>query len=157
MGLQYRIPKRSPMTDVHTQKTRSFNMSRIKAKDTKPEIIVRKFIHSNGFRYGLHNKKMPGTPDIILRKYKTVIFVHGCFWHKHENCKYQVIPKTRADWWLSKIDGNVKRDMYNEKMLNDQRWKVIKIWECELKPKKREDTLNNLHNQLIELKNSSIE
>ena len=145
------------MTDVHTQKTRSFNMSRIKAKDTKPEIIVRKFIHSNGFRYGLHNKKMPGTPDIILRKYKTVIFVHGCFWHKHENCKYQVIPKTRADWWLSKIDGNVKRDMYNEKMLNDQRWKVIKIWECELKPKKREDTLNNLHNQLIELKNSSIE
>jgi DNA mismatch endonuclease (patch repair protein) len=88
------------MADVHTKKQRSFNMSRIKGKDTKPEMLVRKFLHANGFRYKLHDKKLPGKPDIVLPKYNTVIFVHGCFWHGHTNCKYFKIPQTRTQWWI---------------------------------------------------------
>jgi len=99
------------MTDVHDQKTRSYNMSRIKGKNTKPEIIVRKFLFANGFRYKLHDTKLPGKPDIVLPKYKTVIFVHGCFWHGHVNCKYYVVPKTKTQWWLDKIGKNIERDI----------------------------------------------
>jgi DNA mismatch endonuclease, patch repair protein len=87
------------MADVHDKETRSYNMSRIKGKDTKPEMLVRKFLHAKGFRYRLHVKNLPGKPDIVLPKYKTVIFVHGCFWHKHEGCKYFVVPKTRTDFF----------------------------------------------------------
>jgi DNA mismatch endonuclease (patch repair protein) len=88
------------MPDVHTPEQRSHNMSRIRSKDTKPEMLVRKFLFSLGFRYRLHTKKLPGKPDVVLPKYKTVIFIHGCFWHGHEGCRYFVIPKTRTDWWL---------------------------------------------------------
>src|SRR5678816_647392 len=95
------------MADVHSKEIRSFNMSRIKGKDTKPEILVRKFLFSKGFRYKLHVKSLPGKPDIVLPKYKTVIFVHGCFWHGHEGCKYYVVPKTKTEWWLDKINGNI--------------------------------------------------
>ena len=91
------------MADVHDIKTRSYNMSRIRAKDTKPEILVRKFLFGKGFRFRLHSKNLPGKPDIVLPKYKTVVFVHGCFWHGHEGCKYLVIPKTRTSWWLNKL------------------------------------------------------
>ncbi len=98
------------MADVHDKITRSFNMSRIKGKDTKPEMLVRKFLHANGFRYRLHVKNLPGKPDIVLPKYKTVIFVHGCFWHGHEHCEYFVVPKTRTDWWLNKIHSNITND-----------------------------------------------
>ncbi len=98
------------MADVHDIKTRSYNMSRIKGKNTKPEMLVRKFLHANGFRYRLHVKNLPGKPDIVLPKYKTVIFVHGCFWHGHEHCKYFVVPKTRTDWWLNKINSNITND-----------------------------------------------
>ncbi|MBS4058867.1 MAG: DNA mismatch endonuclease Vsr [Bacteroidetes bacterium] len=91
--------------DVHNPETRSYNMSRIKGKNTLPEMIVRKFLFSKGFRYKLHDKNLPGKPDIVLPKYKTVIFIHGCFWHGHEGCQYFVIPKTRTEWWLNKINS----------------------------------------------------
>jgi DNA mismatch endonuclease (patch repair protein) len=94
------------MTDVHNKETRSFNMSRIKGKNTKPEMLVRKFLFANGFRYRLNDTKLPGKPDIVLPKYKTVIFVNGCFWHGHKGCAYFVLPKTRTEWWFQKIKGN---------------------------------------------------
>jgi DNA mismatch endonuclease, patch repair protein len=132
------------MADVHDIKTRSYNMSRIKGKDTKPEILVRKFLFSKGFRYRLHDKKLPGRPDIVLPKYKIVIFIHGCFWHGHEGCKYFVIPKTRTDWWVNKINGNILKDRENEYLLKEKGWKIIIIWECELKPSKTVQTLSQL-------------
>ena len=95
------------MADVHSKATRSFNMSKIKGKDTKPEMLVRKFLHANGFRYRLHVKDLPGKPDIVLPKYKTVILIHGCFWHIHNDCKYFVVPKTKTGWWMEKLNRNV--------------------------------------------------
>lgn len=132
------------MTDVHEPEVRSYNMSQIKGKDTKPEIMVRKFLHSNGFRYRLQDKKLPGKPDIVLKKYKTVIFIHGCFWHGHEHCKYFVIPKTRTKWWIDKINRNKLNDKENTVLLKNHGWKIITIWECELKPANRHKTLNLL-------------
>lgn len=93
------------MTDVHDNKTRSYNMSMIKGKNTKPEIIVRKCLHQEGYRYSLNQKRLPEKPDIVLPKHMTIIFIHGCFWHGHEGCKYFVIPKTRTDWWMNKINN----------------------------------------------------
>lgn len=124
------------MADVHSKEIRSYNMSKIKSKDTKPELLVRKFLHKHGFRYRLHVKDLPGKPDIVLPKYKTVIFVHGCFWHGHENCKYYVIPKTRTEWWLNKINGNKSKDNVAEEQLLRKGWSVINIWECQLKNQK---------------------
>ena len=132
------------MTDVHNKQTRSFNMSRIKSKDTKPEIIVRRFLHQNGFRFKLHSEKLPGKPDIVLPKYKTIIFIHGCFWHGHKNCKYFVVPKTRTEWWLNKINKNIVNDKKNITELRKLGWRIIQIWECNIKPLKREKTLRNL-------------
>lgn len=128
------------MADVHDKATRSYNMSRIRGKDTKPELLVRKFLFSKGFRYRLHDKKLPGKPDIILPKYKTVIFVHGCFWHGHEGCKYFVVPKTRTDWWLEKIEGNKNRDKANIESLKNLGWNVLVIYGCELKKEKMTET-----------------
>lgn len=136
------------MADVHNKETRSFNMSRIKGKNTKPEMLVRQFLHANGFRYRLHVKDLPGKPDIILPKYRTVIFIQGCFWHGHDQCKYYVIPKTKTDWWLSKINGNKAKDIANIKLLRQTGWRVLEIWECELKPKQRITTFENLINDL---------
>lgn len=132
------------MTDVHDKATRSYNMSRIKGKNTKPEMLVRKFLFANGFRYRLHDTKLPGKPDIVLPKYKTVIFVHGCFWHGHEGCKYFVVPKTRTEWWVNKINGNKLNDVKNIILLKDSGWNVIQIFECALKPKKSANTLSGL-------------
>jgi len=132
------------MADVHSPETRSYNMSRIKGKDTKPEMIVRKFLFSKGFRYRLHVKSLPGKPDIVLPKYKTVIFIHGCFWHGHDGCKYFVVPKTRTEWWLNKIIGNISNDNRNNELLKLEGWRVLIIWECELKQKKKNQTLENL-------------
>jgi DNA mismatch endonuclease, patch repair protein len=134
--------------DVHEPEVRSYNMSRIKGKDTKPEMIVRKFLFAQGFRYRLHVKSLPGKPDIVLPKYKTVIFVHGCFWHGHKGCKYFVVPKTRTEWWLTKIVSNSNNDKRNTELLRLEQWKVITIFECELKSGKREKTLANLVVQL---------
>jgi DNA mismatch endonuclease (patch repair protein) len=132
------------MADVHDKETRSYNMSRIKGKNTKPEMLVRKFLHAHGFRYRLHVKNLPGKPDIVLPKYKTVIFVHGCFWHGHEGCKYFVVPKTRTEWWLNKINGNVENDQKAETALKNRGWRIIALWECQLKPSTIHDTLTNL-------------
>lgn len=121
------------MADVHSKETRSYNMSRIRSKDTKPEMLVRKFLHKHGFRYRLHVKDLPGKPDIVLPKYKTVIFVHGCFWHGHEGCKYYVVPKTRTEWWVEKIGRNIEKDKAAVKLLLATHWRIIHVWECELK------------------------
>lgn len=136
------------MADVHTPEQRSFNMSRVRSKDTKPEMTVRKFLHGRGFRYRLHDKKLPGKPDVVLPKYKTVIFVHGCFFHGHEGCRYFVVPKTRTEWWLDKINGNRRRDAENYVKLTEAGWRVITIYECELKPPARDQTLEKLLLQL---------
>jgi DNA mismatch endonuclease (patch repair protein) len=132
------------MADVHDKATRSYNMSRIKGKDTKPEMIVRRFLHSHGFRYRLHVKDLPGKPDIVLPKYKTVIFVHGCFWHGHEGCKYFVVPKTRTEWWLEKIGRNTENDKKAINAVQKLGWRVIMLWECGLKPALIQETLAKL-------------
>lgn len=142
------------MTDVHNKATRSYNMSQIKGKNTKPEMLVRKYIFSNGFRYKLHDKKLPGKPDIVFPKIRTVIFVHGCFWHGHENCKYFVVPKTKTDWWVSKINRNKQNDVENFSKLKNEGWDVFTIFECELKDEKINKTLNNI---LVQLNNKLSE
>ena len=113
--------------------SRSKNMSAIKSKNTKPEVEVRKLLHSMGFRFRLHKKDLPGSPDIVLPKYKTVIFVHGCFWHRHQNCKYASNPKTRVDFWNKKFKDNIERDIKNQEKLKSFGWKSKIIWECETK------------------------
>lgn len=123
-------------------------MSRIKGKDTKPEMLVRRYLHAHGFRYRLHVKDLPGKPDIVLPKYKTVIFIHGCFWHGHEGCRYFVVPKTRTDWWLAKINSNIANDVKAVAALTKAGWKIITLWECELKPSKVEMTLISLLEKL---------
>ena len=124
-------------------------MSRIRSKDTKPEMLVRTFLHGNGFRYRLHVKDMPGKPDIVLPKYKTVIFVHGCFWHGHEHCRYFVVPKTRTDWWLNKINTNIAKDTKAVIDLIKDGWNVITLWECQLKRAQFESTLHTLKRNLL--------
>ena len=140
--------------DVHDKKTRSYNMSRIKSKDTKPEEIVRKYLFAHGFRYRKNDKRLPGTPDIVLPKYKTVIFVNGCFWHGHKQCRYFVIPKSNTKFWVDKINKNIDRDATNIYKLILLGWNVITVWECELKKDKREDTLFALQYELNHLINS---
>lgn len=132
------------MADVHDKATRSYNMSRIKGTDTKPEMLVRKYLHAHGIRYRLHNKNLPGKPDLTLAKYHTVIFVNGCFWHGHKGCRYFVLPKTRTEWWQGKIEETIKRDNKNMKDLIEIGWNSLVIWECELKPEKRNTTLKNI-------------
>lgn len=127
-------------------------MSQIKSKDTKPELLVRKFLFANGFRYKLHDKKLSGKPDIVLPKLKSVIFVHGCFWHGHENCKYFVVPKTRTDWWLQKIERNKQLDLENLIKLKAEGWTVLTIFECQLKSKSIDDTLNKTVKELTSIR-----
>ena len=138
------------MADVHSKETRSYNMSRIKNHNTKPEIIVRKYLFHRGFRYRINVKNLPGKPDIVLPRYKIVIFINGCFWHKHEGCPYFVIPKTRTEWWMDKINKNKTRDTEQQKQLQEAGWTVLIIWECELKPKQRESTLAKITESIIE-------
>ena len=132
------------MADVHTPQVRSLNMSHIKGKNTRPEMIVRRYLFSEGFRYRINDKRYPGHPDIVLPKYRVCIFVNGCFWHHHDPCKYFVWPKSNAEFWKSKIDGNVKRDVSNYEQLKSMGWNTIVIWECELKPERRQETLTRL-------------
>ncbi len=135
--------------DVHNKETRSYNMSCIKGKNTKPEEIVRKYLFSHGLRYRKNDKKLPGTPDIVLPKYKTVIFVNGCFWHGHENCRYFVVPKTNTEFWTNKIETNRQRDNRKINDLKRLGWNVIVIWECQLKKYVIEDTLNAVLNGIL--------
>lgn len=119
-------------------------MSRIRSKNTKPEILVRKFLFAHGFRYRIHVKTLPGTPDIVLKKYKTVIFVNGCFWHGHEGCRYAHLPKSNLEYWETKINRNKERDLQERIQLRRMGWHVIQFWECQLKPKVKEENLNGL-------------
>lgn len=137
------------MADVHSKETRSFNMSRIKGKDTKPEMLVRKYLHAQGLRYRLHSAELPGKPDIVLPKYKTVVFVHGCFWHRHEGCRYFVVPKTRTEFWMNKIGRNVVNDEKQRAALIAAGWRVLTIWECELKPAVRDENMAKLLTNII--------
>ena len=132
------------MTDVHNKETRSYNMSRIRSKDTAPEMIIRKFLFGSGVRFRLHQKNLPGKPDIVFRKYNTVIFVHGCFWHGHKNCKYFVVPKTKTEWWLNKISRNIQNDENATHLFKAAGWNVIVVWECELQKNKRDSTLTDI-------------
>ena len=137
------------MPDVHDKETRSYNMSRIRSKDTKPEMLVRKFLFKAGLRYKLHDKSLPGKPDLVFPKYKTVLFIHGCFWHGHEGCKYFVVPKTRTDWWLEKIGKNVEKDNRSILELHLLGWSILVVWECELQPDKRKKTLTDLYQKIV--------
>lgn len=130
--------------DVHDKETRSYDMSCIKGKNTRPEEIVRKYLFSQGFKYRKNDKRLPGTPDIVLPKYKTVIFVNGCFWHGHDGCRYFVIPKTNTEFWTKKIETNRNRDIRKINDIQILGWKVIVVWECQLKKEKADITLNNL-------------
>ncbi len=132
------------MADVHTPEVRSYNMSHIRGKDTKPEVIVRKYLFSQGFRYRKNDPRLPGKPDIVLPKYKTVVFVNGCFWHKHEGCKYFVWPKSNTEFWKQKISATVERDRQEYKQLEDLGWRIIVVWECELKKKVQSERLERL-------------
>ena len=121
------------MTDVHTREQRSRNMAAIRWRDTKPEVRVRRALHAMGFRFRLHRKDLPGRPDIVLPKFRTAIFVHGCFWHCHR-CKYgSVVPATRAEFWAAKRGGNVARDGRNTAALRRLGWRVVVLWECEVR------------------------
>ena len=119
--------------DVFTPEKRSLIMARIKGKNTRPEKRVRSLLHAMGYRFRLHRKDLPGTPDIVLPKYGAVVFVHGCFWHQHPGCKRASIPTSNEEFWQKKLAANKRRDALVEKELNDRGWKVIIIWECELK------------------------
>lgn len=117
--------------DRISKERRSWNMSRIKGRDTKPEMIVRSALHKLGYRFRLHSRTLPGKPDIVLAKHKTVIFVHGCFWHRHENCKFAYLPKTRIDFWQQKFLENINRDVQVKLLLENAGWRVLVIWECQ--------------------------
>ena len=136
------------MADVHSSETRSYNMSRIRNKDTKPEELVRKYLFSKGFRYRKNDARLPGKPDIVLPKYKTVVFVNGCFWHGHTGCRYFVWPKNNSEFWREKIIGNIARDQKNYELLRELGWHVFVIWECELKRSVMEKTLDSLINNI---------
>ena len=144
------------MVDKVSKDVRSYNMSRIRSKDTKPEILVRRYLFSKGLRFRKNDKRYPGSPDIVLPKYNTVVFVHGCFWHLHEGCKYAVMPKSNVDFWKKKLYGNKERDERNQKELEEMGWNVITVWECQLKKDLCERTLEDLYVQIISEKNSQV-
>ena len=136
--------------DLMTPEQRSRCMAAVKGKDTKPEMIVRKYLFSKGLRYRLHNQKFPGSPDIVLKKYKTVIFIDGCFWHGHDGCKYFKMPKSNEFFWEQKIRRNKARDIVNDYVLQTEGWRVIRIWECEIKKVVgREERLKSLYHQIF--------
>ena len=124
-------------------------MSQIRSTDSEPELMVRKYLFSKGLRYRKNAKDLPGKPDIVLSKYKTVVFVNGCFWHGHHGCKYFVMPKTNTDYWSSKINRNIDRDKENYTKLEELGWNVITVWECQLKKDKRENTLEYLYYNIL--------
>ena len=138
------------MTDIMSQADRSYNMSRIRSDDTKPEMQVRKYLFAKGFRYRIHVKELPGKPDIVLKKYRTVIFINGCFWHAHEGCKDFVWPRNNEAFWKKKIESNVARDQLNYQNLRSHGWNVIICWECQLKNRAtRELTLPSIADEIL--------
>jgi DNA mismatch endonuclease, patch repair protein len=136
------------MGDSFSKEKRSEVMSKIRKTNTKPELLVRKFLFGRGLRYRLYNKYLSGNPDLVLPKYKTVIFVNGCFWHAHKNCKLNRMPKSNTEYWLPKIVKNVDRDKRNKRVLKKLGWTVLTVWECELSKSTRMKTLEKLYKQL---------
>lgn len=137
------------MSDTFSPEQRHRVMSRIRAKDTGPERVVRKHLHSAGLRFRLHVRDLPGNPDLVLPKFKTVVFVNGCFWHAHQGCKYFRLPKTNGQYWETKIERNVLRDNYNYVELSRSGWRVIVVWECELRNGKAEERCNRLLREIV--------
>ena len=137
------------MTDKISRAERSRNMSRIKNKDTKPEMIVRKYLFAQGFRYRLHDKNLMGKPDLVLHKYRAVIFIHGCFWHRHKSCHLAYTPKSREEFWLKKFENNVKRDKLVKETLLHDGWRILTIWECALRSKDKNRYLESTAKWLI--------
>jgi len=135
------------MADVHTPEQRSRNMAAIRGGDTKPEMRVRALLHALGYRFRLHRKDLPGKPDIVLPKYRTVIFVHGCFWHAHKGCKYARVPATRPDFWIAKLQANVERDQLAIEKLAAMGWRVLSVWECAIR---NHETVISLSANLID-------
>lgn len=138
------------MTDIFSKDKRSDIMSKISNKNTKPEILVRKYLFANGFRFRINDERFPGKPDILLPKYKTAIFVNGCFWHGHKNCRTAALPTSNADYWANKIASNIERDKKVQIQLEQMGYRVFIIWQCQLKAKEREYTLSNLAEKLID-------
>ena len=137
------------MADVFSKSKRSEIMSRIRGKDTGPEMVIRKALFANGFRYRLHVKNLPGKPDIVLPKYNAVVIVDGCFWHGHKNCKFFRMPKSRISFWRKKIDANRARDVKNRRKLRRLGWNVIQVWECQLSARKYEKTFQRILDNLF--------
>lgn len=136
--------------DVHTRENRSYNMSQIKGKNTKPEETIRKYLLGRGLRYRKNDKRLPGHPDIVLPKYKTVVLVNGCFWHVHEGCKYFKWPKSNVEFWKNKLTENRRRDVVKIQALKELDWKVIVVWECELKGDNQTTRLNKLYLEITQ-------
>lgn len=135
------------MADNHTKEIRSMNMSHIRSTNSKPEELVRKYLFSRGFRYRKNVKDLPGRPDIVLPKYKTVIFINGCFWHKHD-CPRFVWPTSNSEYWTKKINGNAERDSLNRQRLEEAGWKVVTVWECQLKKDRFEKSMEALEKEI---------
>ncbi len=132
------------MADVFDRATRSRNMAAIRGQHTKPELVVRRYLHCRGLRYRLHGRGLPGRPDLVFRRLKTVVFIHGCFWHRHSGCRNAVLPKSNTAFWLAKLTGNQARDRRNAVRLRRAGWRVLTIWECEL----NESSLARLHRKI---------
>lgn len=141
------------MADIVSKEARSKMMSGIKGKNTKPEMLVRSMLHKMGYRFRLHMKDLPGKPDIVLPKYHTVVFVHGCFWHRHSGCKYAYTPKSRSDFWNEKFKKNVERDSANRDGLQRAGWVVLTVWECETK---NVDSLSKALEMLMSFKGNEL-
>lgn len=137
------------MADFLTPAERSERMSRIRSRDTVPELALRRALHAKGFRFRLGTRSLPGRPDIVLRKHQAVVFVHGCFWHRHQGCSIATTPKTRTDFWAEKFRKNVQRDVDVAEKLRAQGWRVLVAWECELAPRRLEDTVQRIANELV--------
>jgi len=142
--------------DTFSKSKRSEIMAKVSGKNTKPEIKVRKYIFSKGFRYRKNVSDLPGKPDIVLPKYKTIIFIHGCFWHGHENCEAAELPTSNVDYWVKKVSSNVNRDYQNIQLLKKSGWNVIVIWECELKKKNEEKRLDYLVKEITILRSIDV-
>lgn len=138
------------MTDTHSKETRSYNMSRIRSKDTKPETMVRKYLFSKGLRFRKNDKRYPGHPDILFPKYKAAVFINGCFWHSHENCPDFVLPKSNQDYWVPKLEKNRRRDEENYAALRNDGWEVFIVWECELKKDTKAERLEQLYLEITQ-------
>lgn len=145
------------MVDIVNPETRSRMMAGIRGKDTKPELVLRRALHASGLRYRLHGAKLPGKPDLVFAKYRAAVFVHGCFWHRHRNCRFATIPATRAEFWETKFSANVQRDARNEAALRDAGWRIAVVWECSMKERSIDAIVQTLREWLPDRRRREIE